>query len=286
MRMSLTSSHLDAFIALAKASSFTVAAEKLFITQSALSQRIKNLEEELGLTLVIRTSQGVKLTEAGEKLMRYGHTRNSLESELLQDISAKNKNNHSGSIRLGAYSSILRSVLIPALSPLFNENLIYEMRCAHMSDLHGLLSRGEVDYIILDHTLERENLETIKLGSENFVVIESRKHKSPAHIFLDNNAEDLATELFFRAQGGKKPKYKRSYFDDCYGIIEAAAQGLGRAVMPEHLVKNNNQVKICKGFKPYQTDVVLHFYKQPFYTQLHNNIVKNLTTQASQYLKS
>ena len=63
--MSLSSLYLDAFVGVAKAESFSGAAKGLHITQSALSQRIKNLEDELGLTLFLRMTSGVRLTEQG-----------------------------------------------------------------------------------------------------------------------------------------------------------------------------------------------------------------------------
>lgn len=83
--MSLPSLYLDAFLAVAQTQGFSSAASILNITQSALSQRIKNLEEHLGLTLFIRTPNGANLTEQGERLLRYCQTRDSLESELVQE---------------------------------------------------------------------------------------------------------------------------------------------------------------------------------------------------------
>ena len=59
------------------------------------------------------------------------------------------------------------------------------------------------------------------------MVIESARSGRRNDIFLDNDAADRATETFFKAQGGKFLKYRRSYFDDCYGIIDAVGMGLG-----------------------------------------------------------
>ena len=65
--MSLSSLQIDAFLAVCETKSFTAAAAKLHITQSALSQRIKNLEDELGSTLFVRESTGVRTTDLGER---------------------------------------------------------------------------------------------------------------------------------------------------------------------------------------------------------------------------
>jgi len=277
--MSLSSLYLDAFLAVAQTQGFSSAASQLNITQSALSQRIKNLEGELGLTLFLRTPTGATLTEQGERLLRYCQTRNSLESELIQELNGIKTFEISGTIRLAAYSSVLRSVIIPALQPLLEKHpqILCNFICSDMSELPGLLQRNEVDCIVMDYKMERANLETLTLGQEKYVLIEGRtKGSGREDIFLDNDSTDRATENFFKSQGKKSVKYRRSYFDDCYGIIDGVTRGLGKAVMPEHLVADNNQVKISKDFKSYKVDVVLHYYHQPFYSKLHQAVVEAL----------
>lgn len=277
--MSLPSLYLDAFMAVAQTQGFSSAASILNMTQSALSQRIKNLEEHLGLTLFIRTSNGANLTEQGERLLRYCQTRNSLESELVQELNGIKTSEISGTIRLACYSSIFRSVLIPALQPLLDQypQILCHFMCADMNELPGLLQRNEVDFIVMDYRLEKSNLETKTLGQEKYVLIEGRKKTNRDDIFLDNDSSDQATENFFKAQGKKNQKFRRSYFDDCYGIIDGVALGLGKAVMPEHLVADNSQIKISKEFKPYKVDVVLHYYHQPFYSKTHQAVVQALS---------
>jgi LysR family hca operon transcriptional activator len=58
--------HLRYFVGVASHGSFNRAAEILHLTQPALSRQVKDLEEELGVTLLVRGSNAVKLTEAGE----------------------------------------------------------------------------------------------------------------------------------------------------------------------------------------------------------------------------
>src|SRR5215203_7113019 len=61
---------LQAFLAVARERSFTRAAAKLGVSQSALSQTIRGLEERLGLRLLTRTTRSLAPTEAGERLLR------------------------------------------------------------------------------------------------------------------------------------------------------------------------------------------------------------------------
>lgn len=59
------------FVTVAATRSFSDAARKLFITQGTLSQQIKQLEDEMGVQLLARTSHSVMLTEAGEELLPF-----------------------------------------------------------------------------------------------------------------------------------------------------------------------------------------------------------------------
>lgn len=286
--MSLSSLYLDAFLAVAQTQGFSSAASRLNITQSALSQRIKNLEDGLGMTLFIRTSNGATMTEQGERLLRYCQTRDSLESDLVQELNGIKTSEISGTVRLAGYSSVLRSVIIPTLQPLLERHpqILCNFICADMNELPGLLQRNEVDFVVMDYKLERASLETTILGQENYVLIEGRtKNFDRSDIYLDNDSQDRATENFFKFQGKKSPKMRRSYFDDCYGIIDGVALGLGKAVMPEHLVAENSKVKISKDFKSYKVDVILHYYYQPFYSKLHQAVVETLSKRSSAFLK-
>src|SRR4029079_6411965 len=80
----LSSLYLDAFFAAARSLNFSLARNDMLITQSALSQRIKGLEEELDLTLFVRLPRGVQLTEAGARLLRYCKARSWMEHRRLE----------------------------------------------------------------------------------------------------------------------------------------------------------------------------------------------------------
>ena len=60
---------LEYFAAVARHRHFTRAADELYVTQSALSQQVRRLEDELGIALLLRTSRGVELTPTGADLL-------------------------------------------------------------------------------------------------------------------------------------------------------------------------------------------------------------------------
>lgn len=108
---------LLAFFAVAREGSFTRAAAKLGVSQSALSQTIRALEERLGLRLLIRTTRSVSPTEAGEHLLRTVAPRfDDIEVEIaaLREMRLK----PAGKIRITAGEHPAITVLAPALARL------------------------------------------------------------------------------------------------------------------------------------------------------------------------
>ncbi len=274
--MNLNSNNLLAFYQVAKTGSFSKAARILFVTQSAISQRISSLEKELETTILIREKNAISLTEAGEKLLQYTKSLYHLEDEFLGDF--KSNDQLKGTIRICAFSSVLRSIIIPKLSPYLRKNphIKIEFLADEMSAIPFYLKSAKADLIILDYHLNKQSIEEKIIGQEEYVVIESIKYPCPKDIYLDQGPEDNATESFFLFQKDANFKYRRSFMGDVYGIIDGVKQGLGRAVMSKHLV--DKSVKIINGFKPYKRDITLHYNKAVYYSKIHQEIVNILTT--------
>jgi DNA-binding transcriptional LysR family regulator len=106
---------LSAFIAVAREGSFTRAAAKIGVTQSALSQTIRELEARLGIRLLTRTTRSVAPTEAGERLLRtVGPRLEEINAELTALGELREK--PGGTIRIAATENAAASVLWPALA--------------------------------------------------------------------------------------------------------------------------------------------------------------------------
>jgi DNA-binding transcriptional LysR family regulator len=105
---------LKAFLLVARERSFTRAAPKLGVSQSALSQTVRGLEERLGLRLLTRTTRSLAPTEAGERLLRtLGPALDDIDSTLAGLSELREK--PSGTIRITATENAARAALWPAL---------------------------------------------------------------------------------------------------------------------------------------------------------------------------
>jgi DNA-binding transcriptional LysR family regulator len=258
--VSLSSLQLDAFLAAVRSGSFSRAAEELGITQAALTQRIKGLEGELGVSLFVRKPRGVEPTEAGTRLLRYCQTREQLEREAVLALTGKlGPGRLGGAVRVAAYSSILRSVVLPAIAPLLREHpaVRFHLQSAEMRQLLGLLLSGEVDLALVDHAPDHADLESVIVGEEELVLVESKSEPPPAGVYLDHDPHDPTTAQLFRAQGGPRPSFSRSYCDEIYALMDAVAAGLGRGVVPRHLAAKDARLAVVEGYKSVRVPVVL-----------------------------
>ncbi|MCR0981122.1 LysR family transcriptional regulator [Roseomonas populi] len=105
---------LGAFLAVARERSFTRAAAKLGVSQSALSQTLRGLEARLGLRLLTRTTRSVAPTEVGERLLRtLGPAFDGIDATLAELSALREK--PSGTIRITAGEHPVETILMPAL---------------------------------------------------------------------------------------------------------------------------------------------------------------------------
>jgi DNA-binding transcriptional LysR family regulator len=108
---------LLAFMAVAREGSFTKAAAKLGVSQSALSYTIKELEARLNLRLLTRTTRSVSPTEAGERLLRnVGPRLEEIETEL--EALGELREKPAGTIRITTLEFAADSILVPKLAKL------------------------------------------------------------------------------------------------------------------------------------------------------------------------
>src|SRR5947207_8005012 len=111
---------LLAFVAVARERSFTNAAAKMGVSQSALSHTIRELEERLGVPLLSRTTRSVSPTEAGERLLHnIGPRFDEIEAEVAAVSELRQK--PAGTIRVTATENATETILVPKLAPLLRE---------------------------------------------------------------------------------------------------------------------------------------------------------------------
>ena len=111
---------LLAFVTVVREGGFTRAAATLDVTQSAISQAVRGLEERLQIRLLTRTTRSVAPTAAGERLAQaLRHRFDEIEAEL--DALTELRDKPAGTVRITCGDNVLRTVLLPKLAPLLRE---------------------------------------------------------------------------------------------------------------------------------------------------------------------
>lgn len=141
----LDAAGLDCLAALADERSFERAAETLSITQSAVSQRLRSLEAQVGQLLVVR-SRPLRLTEPGKLLLRYARQLQALRADAVRELGARAASTERLPIAVNADS--LATWVLPALDPLvqrgLREGFGLELVVDDQDFTHDWLRQGEV----------------------------------------------------------------------------------------------------------------------------------------------
>ncbi len=157
--------------ALAESLHFGQAADACAISQPALSMQIKELEDELGASLVERRKSGIVLTAEGEEIVRRGRVILASTRDLI-DYAKHRGRVLSGTLRLGAIPSIAPYLLpaaLPRLQRRFPE-LVLQLRETITETLVRELIGGDLDLILVALPVDDPELETLPLFDDKFVL--------------------------------------------------------------------------------------------------------------------
>jgi DNA-binding transcriptional LysR family regulator len=138
---------VEAFVWVARLKSITRGAEKLCLTQSAVSNRIASLEEELGVLLLDRRNPGFRLSNAGTRFLDYADRLLALQRELKNELGSTEQ--HPFSLRVGAIETVLHTWLIPLVDRLKKvaPRIEFELTIEMTPLLNEQIKRGALDLV-------------------------------------------------------------------------------------------------------------------------------------------
>jgi DNA-binding transcriptional LysR family regulator len=238
------------FIAVARERSFTRAAAKLGMSQSALSHIVRGLEERLGVRLLTRTTRSVSPTEAGERLLQnVGPRLEEIDAEItaITDLGDK----PAGTVRITAIDHVIDTVLWPRIAPLLPQ----------YPELHIEISS---DYRLVDIAAERfdigvrhgDQVEKDMIAVRLTADVPMRIVGAPAYFarqpapaslqdLMTHNCINLrlassgglyAWELLHDGQPIEARVRGQAVFTNVHHMLAAALDGVGVTFLPESLV--------------------------------------------------
>lgn len=252
--------HLRYFLAVAEELHFRKAAEKLFISQPGLSRQIKQMEQDLGVTLFERNNRRVALTKTGDYLQK------ELQINLknLEDILAHSKLIHHGKeghLTLGFVGSAMLQI-IPAILKQFNSKfpkIMFKLEeMDNQKQIEGLLSQEiDVGFVRLERVPRSLEIHTVL--KETFCLVLPKNHPVNKRNFKNlSQFKDSPFILF-------DPEYSASYYEKVMQIFD----GCGFAPIISHntihassiykLVENNLGVSIVPKSLQFGYDMNVKF---------------------------
>lgn len=165
---------LAALNAVIEQQSFDIAAKQLFISQPAISQRIKLLEEKLGQPVIVR-GQPITATSIGEKLLSHYKMVQQLEAELLPEL-LPNAPTKPIKVSLTVNADSIATWFLDAISPTLKQHLI-EMNLLIESGTHSLdkLRSGQAVGGVTNIEAPLPGFRSFKLGNMNYLLVASKE---------------------------------------------------------------------------------------------------------------
>jgi DNA-binding transcriptional LysR family regulator len=237
---------LRLFLNVGEALNLTRAAEKTFLSPSAASMRIKQLEEALRTPLLIRQAKGMQLTRAGEVVLEHARAvfrqLDCLHADLLPYAQGIK-----GSIRLMANSTATNTFLADALSPFLREHAAIDIELTEASSEEVMASviKGVADLGVIAARVESEELEVLPLYPDELVLIASQEAAPalPERLRLTevldgfsfvglNQFNSIQTFVDRIAQARGKRVNLRIQVSSFDAVCQMVAAGAGIAVVP------------------------------------------------------
>lgn len=236
---------------LAETRHFGHAAEACAVSQPALSMQIKELEDELKLSLVERRKSGVALTEKGEEVARRARTILASVRDLL-DFAKQEEGVLSGVLKLGAIPSIA-PYLLPAALPELQRRfpaLKLQLRETLTENLVRELIAGDLDLILVALPIDDPEIETLHLFDDRFILAtkatrENAKARSAApDMLMDEKLLLLEEGHCLRDQALSYCHMMTRESRESFGasslatIVQMVANGYGVTLLPEMAISS------------------------------------------------
>jgi len=242
----MKTSRYEVFLKIVETKSLTRTAAYFGCTQSAVSQLVKALETELGVSLLVRSKNGVRLTAEGEYLLPsmrqiVAGERNVFERSLeLQNLNA-------GLIRIGIFTSLSCQWLPPYLKRFREEypNIGFELLQGDVTQISDWLRNGTVDIGFMTDP-ESDEFYFRELLADRMNIVLPPEHplaggevsleqlRDETFVLLESGYSQITEKMFKSA--GMLPKQQYTVKDD-YTVMSMVESGLGVSLLPELMLQ-------------------------------------------------
>lgn len=294
---------LECLAAIIEEGGFERAANRLSITQSAVSQRLRALEAQVGTVLIVR-SRPLKATAAGQLLLKHAKMMRLLRADLERDLrelapSSTGAGREEERISVAINADSIATWALPALNTLAQGGLPIEIIADDQEFTHEWLREGQVIGCItsLGHTLRGCRMEA--LGVMDYVLVAQPDYASrhcprglTAHNFHSvpfvtfNRKDHMPHEFVMSAFGLPRVMLKQFFVPSTRAMIDAVKAGWGVSVLPELAVRDDlASGELVRLVPRHQRGVALYWHCWNLQSDVLDALSVALRTAAKQRLK-
>lgn len=167
---------IESLLTVAKYGNFTRAAEVLSLTQPAVSHHIKQLENELGVVIFSRKKGDLKLTVAGEIVVKYAMRINAVYDRMREVLS--DRENNIERLRIGITHTAESNVIAEVLAKYGNDNpnIIITIITDSIKNLYSMLENYEIDFAIVEGISGNSDINSLLLDTDYLVCAVSNEN--------------------------------------------------------------------------------------------------------------
>lgn len=245
---------LECLAAIVEEGGFERAAQRLSITQSAVSQRLRSLEAQVGTVLIVR-SRPLKPTSAGQLMVKHAKMMRLLRADLEKDLqelapSSTGSGREEDRISVAINADSIATWALPALTTLAREGLPIEIITDDQEFTHEWLREGQVLGCVTSLGQALRGCKMVPLGTMDYVAVahadyaanhcpeglnERNFHTLP---FVSFNRKDALQHSFIaQALGLQSVMLRQMFVPSCEGQVRAVQSGWGISVVPELRVR-------------------------------------------------
>ncbi|HSV84131.1 MAG TPA: LysR family transcriptional regulator ArgP [Ramlibacter sp.] len=295
---------LECLAAIVEEDSFDRAAQRLNITQSAVSQRLRALEAQVGTVLIVR-SRPIRPTAAGQLLLKHTKQLRLLRVDLDRDLQELAPSSTGGlredeRISVAVNADSIATWALPALNELVRQGLPLEIVTDDQDFTHEWLREGQVLGCITTVKQALRGCRVVPLGAMTYVAVAeagyARQHLPQgltAHNFRDtpfvafNRKDDMQAEFVGRAFGLKRLALSQLFVPSSEGQVRAVLAGWGVSVVPELLTRGLLAQGLLVNVAPQAAlPIQLYWHCWNLQSEVIDQLTANLTTAAAQALAS
>ena len=202
------------FNCVSEAGNISRAAKQLYISQPAVSKSIQSLEDNLGITLFIRSSRGVKLTDEGRLL--YDYTKSAFDTLKCGEDNLRHVHDLGiGHLRIGASTTLCKYLLLPYLKGFVKENPHIKITIDNQSSFHTmkLLENNALDLGLIAKP-DGDNFNFYSLGPIEDIFVATKSYLD--NLMLRENNGDIFSCANIMLMD--KENVSRKYIDDYFKI--------------------------------------------------------------------